>query len=93
MKVERTETEDGRYKFEISRERTTLVIVFGSAYANCRVRVPSEDGWTTENYLDVINNMLAAMPRDNSHLLLPKVRHYDDDDPTDNEIDVYEFYT
>lgn len=88
-KVERTETEDGKYKFEISRDRSLLIVVFGSAYGHCRIVRPDRDG--VQDYLDFAMETLQKIG-DSEVVMLPKIRHYDDNDLTDNEIEIYELY-
>lgn len=92
QKLKVIEEEDGKVKFELDRGRTLLVIVFGSAYAKCRAVYTDVQGERQiAPYLDVVSEAISHLDK-SSYLILPKVRHYDDDDPADNDIEVYEFY-
>lgn len=91
LKVERTETEDGKFRFEVNRGRTLLVVVLGANYGRCSVRIRNENEDRMMFYTDFCLETLSNLDKTN-YLVLPKVKLYEDDPENANEIEVYEFY-
>lgn len=85
-KVTRTE-QDGKFRFELERGRTILVVVLGSVYSRLMVRRPGESHPIT--YIEAIDEALQLLDSKVNYLILPKADRYDD---LDNDIEIYEFF-
>lgn len=92
QKLKVVEEEDGKVKFELDRGRTLLVVVLGPTYIGRTARVVREDGRIAiEKYIDVVSEILSNLDKSN-YLVLPKAQLHSDENPADNDIEVYEFY-
>lgn len=80
--------EDSKFRFEIDRGRTMLVVVLGADYGRVRVRRPGED--FTVSYVEAIDEALRLLDTKTNYLILPKVNPHHDG--SDNDIEVYEFF-
>jgi len=85
MKLEPELLPDGRFKYEIIRRDTILVVILGHSYAYAVVT--AAEGGSALRYIDVVNEAVKNANRIDG-LILPKLSpRYPDDDCS---IEVYE---